>query len=1005
MMISIIAAPVVFAVDPLPVHGGPTFSSSAGGFLAFDPTAQKYGPIFVNNAGTAVASVWKFNSAGAQIDHQAVRWNASTGPTELPNVLGAGGINDAGTVIPADVPGRFTATATELTFLDVFPLAYVISAPSRGTDINNSDTVVGALPRTARDEFNSPVNLGFRAVRWDGSGTAVTELGHLGVHDGRNGVDAVGYTGVGAFAINDAGVAVGSAQKYDPIIGYQGSHAVKWDPSGVEATLLGNLGTAAGLPGTGKPEGYNESVAFAINSSGTAVGFSHVYDQSGMEVRSMAPVRWDPSGNPTALENGLGLISSYITGSTAALNDAGTAVGAGYKWREETSTILGTRAIRWDHNTTVATELGNLGTNLGIAYSEALAINDAGTAVGFARTPDQIYRAVYWGANDTLAIDLNTLIDPDSGWVLNRAVDVSDTGWIAGVGTFDPDGPGGQIGYARHFLIHVPATVPEPGAGVVTILAVCAGITRMRRRRSGPPSGKPSRLESLEHRLLLSFADATVYAEGTRAADTAAADFNGDGRVDLAMADLASNTFRVLLGNGDGTFQPPRSSPAGPDFTGPRSVTAGDFNDGGRVDLVTLLGSESASDTLGLAIGNGDGTFRPAQLVGLPPPTAIPAGAVGPFGQRPISIAAGDMNGDSWLDLLAIGWATFKIPTGDYEEPYWYVVNAYANVLLGDGHGAFAQATVLHLQDRFNGPLAVEDFTSDGEPDLLIVQSSSLSVLPGDGQGGMGAPITSVPPTAGGYIPAPGDFDQDGRLDVLLAGGGGNLHLMTGGGDGRFATTTLQVAGSPAGGTVSDVNLDGRLDIVTLRSVVQYEYIDGEGYGHNPTSTHSVAVLLGRKDGSFVASGPARVLGTWPAEFRVGPVLLQDVDGDDYPDLIAFDSINGQGLAVSLNDGNWTGESAITGDADFDGRITSADYFRIDRGRALGHTGWTNGDFDASGGRADADDYMLIDRSFLTQAGVAGSAPQPPSQGIIPQGPLDESTSPVWAGAAPAVLS
>ena len=64
-------------------------------------------------------------------------------------------------------------------------------------------------------------------------------------------------------------------------------------------------------------------------------------------------------------------------------------------------------------------------------------------------------RAVLWRA-DGIAIDLNSLMDPASGWVLNKATAVNDLGWIAGIGTYDPDGAGGQNAYSRMFLIQAP---------------------------------------------------------------------------------------------------------------------------------------------------------------------------------------------------------------------------------------------------------------------------------------------------------------------------------------------------------------------------------------------------------------------------------------------------------------------------------------------------------------------------------------------------------------------
>ena len=97
----------------------------------------------------------------------------------------------------------------------------------------------------------------------------------------------------------------------------------------------------------------------------------------------------------------------------------------------------------------------------GITDSNAYAINSAGFAVGYATWygVGSLYgrHAVYWGGDGT-AIDLNSFIDPNNGWLLTQAFAISDTGWIAGVGQFDPDGPGEQPSYPYHVLIHVPAT-------------------------------------------------------------------------------------------------------------------------------------------------------------------------------------------------------------------------------------------------------------------------------------------------------------------------------------------------------------------------------------------------------------------------------------------------------------------------------------------------------------------------------------------------------------------
>ena len=120
----------------------------------------------------------------------------------------------------------------------------------------------------------------------------------------------------------------------------------------------------------------------------------------------------------------------------------------------------------------------------------------------------------------------------------------------------------------------------------------------------------------------------------------AVGDFNGDGRPDLAVANIGSNTVSVLLGNGDGTFQPAQHFATG---AAPRSVAVGDFNGDGRLDLAT---ANSGGNDVSVLLGNGDGTFAAAQSV----PLQIPFIPVDP----PLSVAVGDFNADGKMDL-AVG--------------------------------------------------------------------------------------------------------------------------------------------------------------------------------------------------------------------------------------------------------------------------------------------------------------------------------------------------------------
>ena len=204
----------LLSFDPLPIYGGPTYSPSAGGYLADDIDIAVYPNAHVNDAGMAVTTAVRYSSSGNLLGPRAVQWSASSTATELGGVggastsLGAVGINSAGTVIgSADsfYPARWAASAATATILE-HPSQ--ISGYASPYDLNDAGTDVGLVSRSYFNEFNQKVDLGTRAARWDGSGTALTELGTLGT-------DVDGFTQASARAINVAGVAVGNAQKYD----------------------------------------------------------------------------------------------------------------------------------------------------------------------------------------------------------------------------------------------------------------------------------------------------------------------------------------------------------------------------------------------------------------------------------------------------------------------------------------------------------------------------------------------------------------------------------------------------------------------------------------------------------------------------------------------------------------------------------------------------------------------------------------------------------------------
>ncbi|HTS67965.1 MAG TPA: VCBS repeat-containing protein, partial [Terriglobia bacterium] len=199
----------------------------------------------------------------------------------------------------------------------------------------------------------------------------------------------------------------------------------------------------------------------------------------------------------------------------------------------------------------------------------------------------------------------------------------------------------------------------------------------------------------------------TDYAAGKESYSVAVGDFNGDGKLDLAVANARSDNVTILLGNGDGTFTATASSPV----TGSGSwyVVVGDFNGDGKLDLAT----EGA-----VLLGNGDGTF-----------TAAPSSS----GLGGVAAAVGDFNGDGKLDL-----AVANNSGGDCEEC------GSVSILLGNGDGTFTGAASFPATGGvWSRSIAVGDFNGDGKLDLAVANmcattqclNGSVSILLGNGDG------------------------------------------------------------------------------------------------------------------------------------------------------------------------------------------------------------------------------------------------------------------------------
>jgi hypothetical protein len=181
------------------------------------------------------------------------------------------------------------------------------------------------------------------------------------------------------------------------------------------------------------------------------------------------------------------------------------------------------------------------------------------------------------------------------------------------------------------------------------------------------------------------------YAVGDAPYEVTSADFNGDGRPDLAVTDQGSYDLTVLLNNGDGTF-PTTGGPASYAGDFPAGVTSADFNGDGKPDLAV---ADNDFFDVNVLLNNGDGTF----------PESSSGYFVGPY---PSDVVSADLNGDGIPDLAVT----------DQDE---------LSVLIGVGDGTF-ESGVDYAVPGSPTSLTAVDFNRDGKPDLAIVNSDEDTV-------------------------------------------------------------------------------------------------------------------------------------------------------------------------------------------------------------------------------------------------------------------------------------
>jgi hypothetical protein len=349
----------------------------------------------------------------------------------------------------------------------------------------------------------------------------------------------------------------------------------------------------------------------------------------------------------------------------------------------------------------------------------------------------------------------------------------------------------------------------------------------------------------------LSFLNASnpaTVAEGNLAA---AADFNGDGLLDLAVSDSnsGSTALTILLGKGDGTFTAASSNPTVGLY--PDGIAVADFNSDGIPDLAVTSVDQ---DEVVVLLGKGDGTFNAGPILSTP--------------ATPQSIGTADFDGD--------GIADFAVVNG-----------SNASVFLGNGDGTFKGAITVSSVGSAPVGLGIGDYNRDGISDLAVVdtlQNSPVRIFLGKGDGtftaGASYAITGDGPVGIGV----GDFNGDGYLDLAVTNYSSTstdaIAILLGNGDGTFKTPVFY--NSSYGleyrtVSVADFNGDGIPDLVT-----------GEHW-FGPAS-----IFLGNGDGTFLTGSPVGV----SVPLSSGYAAAADYNGDGVPDL-ALPSENG-GVAILL---------------------------------------------------------------------------------------------------------
>ena len=402
----------------------------------------------------------------------------------------------------------------------------------------------------------------------------------------------------------------------------------------------------------------------------------------------------------------------------------------------------------------------------------------------------------------------------------------------------------------------------------------------------------------------------------------------------------------------------------------PLDLAAGDLNGDGDVDLaVANFGGAPPAGDVSVLLGHGDGTFADEVRY--------------QAGNKPASIAVGDVSGDGHLDIVvgSGGLVSVLLNQGDGTYPLnppSYLVaegkhTSDVTVVDLDGNGTLDivtsiwQGTVYVLQGHGDGTfesairiggigvgegtgnvissLAVGDLDADNDLDVAFVnpEDDNVFILLQTASGTFSdGNIIQLPANADPRSIVIGDIDNDGNSDLVTANYGlSSVSVIFGRGDGTFEESTELDVGHrrPFDVTVVDLDVDGDTDMAVLHFTAELSIVLNEGH---------------REFGLPLSTDLPNAASSWS-------VIDADVDLDGVSDLIATN--NGccrhlPGVAVVMNT-----TEPLVGDANLDGNVSFEDFVKLSTNFGLANAHWWDGDFD-SNGTVDFSDFVLLTINF-----------------------------------------